>query len=95
MIRSLESRPFGEPRISVKWQLSAGDGLLKFCLLFGYTVRSREPFLSLGYPCFDIFGGVQRYVGSLNDDGLSRNRLGPVVGGGRGDEVFYMNIRAL
>ena len=39
-------------------------------------VRSRKPFLPLGYPGVDIFGRVQGNVGSLDDDGLSRNRLG-------------------
>ena len=80
MIRFIESWSFWESWIVIEWQLSAGDGLFELGLLFGYTVRSRKPFLPLGYPSVDIFGRVQGYVSPLDDDGLSGNGLGLVAG---------------
>jgi len=79
VIRSIKSGSFGEPWVIVKWQLAAGDGLLEFGLLISYMVRGWKPFLPFGYPGVDIFRRVQGYVGSLDDDGLSRNRLGLVA----------------
>jgi hypothetical protein len=74
-----ESRSLGEPWISIKRQLAPGDGVFKFGLFISYTVCSREPFLSLGYPSLDVFGRVQGDTGSLNDEGLSGDRLGHVT----------------
>ena len=77
--RFLEPRSFGEPWIIIERQLTTGDGFFKFGLFIGYTTRSWKPFLSLGYPSFDVFRRVQGYVGSLDDDGLSGERLGLVA----------------
>ena len=79
MIGFFESRSFSKPWIVIKRQLPTGDSLFKFRFLVGHTVRGWKPFLPLGYPGFDVFGRVQGYVGSLDDDGLSRNRLGLVA----------------
>ena len=76
MIGFFESRSFRRPWIYSKWQLSPGDSLLELGLLVSHMVRSRKSFLPLGYPGIDIFGRVQGNVSSLDDDGLSRNRLG-------------------
>jgi len=75
MIGFFESGSFSKPWIVIKRQLSTGSSLFKLGFLVGHMVRGRKPFLAFGYPGFNIFGRVQSYVGSLDDDGLSRNRL--------------------
>ena len=52
--------------------LPMNDGLFEFGLLVGHT-HSRKPFLSFGYPSFDVFGHIQGYA-SYDDDGIPRHR---------------------
>jgi len=78
MVGFFEPGSFSKPWVVIEWQLSTGGGLFKFGLLVSHTVRGRKPFLPLGYPGFDVFWRVQGYAGSLDDDGLSRNKLGLV-----------------